>query len=385
MRILHVGKFFAPFSGGIENFLKLVLEQGADTGLEAAAIVHHHERGLPFQRDTFASADGTYTVYRVPSHGKLLFAPLSPRFHYYLARVIEDFRPDLLHVHVPNVSALSLPLLDCCRGIPMVLHWHADVVASRFHWGLAAAYQFYRPFETRLLARADRVIVTSPSYLQSSEPLAAWRDKCDIVPLALKPGPSLGPASTPQPVSGLGLKVLCIGRLTYYKGHQVLIKAVAELPDVQLKVVGSGPLRRELTQSVTMLRAEDRIHILGQQSDQDLEALLQDCDCLCLPSIERTEAFGLVLLEAMRAGKPAVVTDVEGSGMAWVVQHEKSGLIARAGDVDSLREALRWLARHPDERQQMGRAGQARLLEHFSIDRVFEQMAGVYQQLVGKR
>src|SRR5690606_4146956 len=105
-------------------------------------------------------------------------------------------------------------------------------------------------------------------------------------------------------------------------------------------------------------------------------------DCLCLPSIERTEAFGLVLLEAMREGRPCVVTDVPGSGMSWVVRHGETGLVTRSGDVDALRAALVQLRDAETLRTAMGDAGRQRFREHFTIPAIARQFVDLYQDVL---
>ncbi len=96
------------------------------------------------------------TIYRAPCYGRLLYAPISPTFPFWLARAIREFQPDLLHLHLPNTSAFWALLVPAARRLPWVIHWHADVVASTIDRRLALAYRLYRPFEQRLLAASRR-------------------------------------------------------------------------------------------------------------------------------------------------------------------------------------------------------------------------------------
>src|SRR5699024_5451513 len=98
-----------------------------------------------------------------------------------------EFKPDLLHLHLPNTSAFWAMAIPAARKIPWIVHWHADVVASRHDSKLALAYPLYRPFEQRFLKVASAIIATSPPYLESSSALAHWRDKCQVIPLGLDP------------------------------------------------------------------------------------------------------------------------------------------------------------------------------------------------------
>jgi len=147
-----------------------------------------------------------------------------------------------------------------------------------------------------------------PPYLEASEPLRTWADKCAVVPLGLQAPAPQAPPSAP-PWSTPHLRVLAIGRLAHYKGFGTLIDAVAQTPGVELRIAGDGELRAELAAHIAHglpAEAAARIHLLGAVTEPDKLALLASCDVFALPSCERTEAFGLVLLEAMAHGKPCL-------------------------------------------------------------------------------
>jgi rhamnosyl/mannosyltransferase len=184
------------------------------------------------------------------------------------------------------------------------------------------------------------------------------------------------------------LNVLCVGRLTHYKGQSVLLQAVAEAIKrggaIRLVLVGSGELRAELEQQVCALGLQDSVVFAGQVDEDTLTDLYSNCDLLCLPSLERTEAFGMVLLEAMNFARPTLVTDVPGSGMSWVVRDGETGWVVKAGDASSLAERLLWCANHCEALSAAGEAGQRRAREHFSVDRVAEDTLALYREVVGQ-
>ena len=184
-RILHVGKFCPPFAGGIENFLADLMLAQAEQRETIAALVHDHEpQLLRFFTPVQAEMWNCQAIYRVPCYGRLLYAPVSPQFPFWFHRVLQEFQPHLLHLHLPNTSALFALLLSRARRIPWIIHWHADVV-SALNTTLSMAYHAYRPFEQRLLANAHTIIATSPPYLTSSTTLQPWRDKCQVIPLGI--------------------------------------------------------------------------------------------------------------------------------------------------------------------------------------------------------
>ncbi len=386
MRILHVGKFFPPFAGGIENFLADLLPAQATLGLQVAVLVHHQGPGW---RSILPSPGASPPlIYRAPCLGRLLYVPISPSFPFWLDRVIRDFRPDLLHLHLPNTSAFAALLLPRARRLPRVIHWHADVVASAIDRRLALAYRLYRPFEQRLLHRSRAVIATSPPYLDASQALQPWRERCVTIPLGLDPGRLVEPdtASLTQAEALWGqspLRVLAIGRLTYYKGHEVLVRASASLPGVQTLIIGGGEYRPRLERLIQSLNLGDRVRLTGYRSEAEVAALLASCDLVCLPSLERTEAFGLVLLEAMRYAKPLVVSDIPGSGAPWLVGRAENGILTPPGDAQALAAALSELWAHPARCQQLGEAGAQALEREFGIQPVSSAINQLYGRVLG--
>ena len=383
MRVLHIGKFYPPFAGGIEHFLADLLPALNRQGVIAAALVHDEQP----RRGGQQPLPGDHPpVYRAPCYGRLLYAPVSPAFPFWLNRVIREFQPDLLHLHLPNTSAFWAWMVPAARRLPWVVHWHADVVASAIDRRMALAYRLYRPFEQRLLAASQAIIATSPPYLEASAALAPWRARCHIIPLGLDPAriADPGPAARERAETGWGrtsaFRILAIGRLTYYKGHDILIRAAAALPDTRVLIVGTGERRDRLAALIQSLNLNGRVHLPGFQPEADLNALLACCDVLCLPSLERTEAFGLVLLEAMRFGKPVVVSDIPGSGPGWVVSQADHGVPVPPGDPDALAMALRELQHNPAQRAARGQAGLTALREQFGIEPVAAAITGLYRQ-----
>lgn len=384
MRVLHLGKFFPPFAGGMEYFLADLLPALRDQDIQVAALVHDHRKHRLAQHPT---SDGDEPkVYRVPCYGRLLYAPISPSFPLWLTRILRDWKPDLLHLHLPNTSAFWALLIPAARRVPWVIHWHSDVVPSRLDRRLALAYGLYRPWENRLLAGSSAIIATSPPYCASSPSLQSWKEKCHIIPLGLNAERIAEPQadirhSVERWWGEQSLRLLTVGRLTYYKGHEVLIQAVAAVPEARLLIVGEGQYRPRLEALIRCLGLEGRVRLMGLRSEAELYALFASCDVFCLPSLERTEAFGLVLLEAMRFEKPVVASDIVGSGVGWVVQQAGHGLLVKPGDVEGLAAALMELKAAPQQRQRLGRLGRRSLSRDFHIRAIAEQTMALYRQL----
>ncbi|MBD9584322.1 glycosyltransferase [Delftia sp. DLF01] len=362
LRILHVGKFFPPYRGGMEVFLADLIHEQRRQGIDAHALVH----GDP-------ELDDPPWLERVPVQFNLVYAPIAMGFRSALGRAIERIQPDVLHLHLPNNSALWALTLPIARRVPWVIHWHSDVVVSNIKWSVALAYMLYRPFEQALLERAQQVFATSPPYLEASNALRTWRSKCAIVPLGLdlrKLPASVALRSDQGWRPQTELRLLSIGRLTYYKGFETLIHAVSALPGVELLIAGEGELNKSLTELIrqhTPIGSTPAIRLIGPVSEEEKHALLAQCDVFCLASRERTEAFGIVLLEAMLHGKPCLITDLHGSGMPWIVAQAHCGLHIPFEDIDAWRTGIARLKHDQSLRQRLGQAGQRALHRHFSI------------------
>lgn len=384
MRVLHVGKFFPPFAGGMENFLGDLLPALARQGVDVTALVHRS----PGEPVAHACRFDESRVYRASCYGSILYAPVSPRFPFLFNKILKRVKPDIIHLHVPNTSAFWVMLLAKASKVPWVVHWHSDVVSSAIDRRLAIAYSVYRPVEQRLLARARTIITTSQRYLDSSSPLNRWREKCKVIPLGLDPERLLPPERLPLQWAETFwgntsvFRVLAIGRLSYYKGHDLLIRAVAETDGMRVVIVGEGDRRLELERLIRELRLQDKVVLSGLLPEAELQALLVSSHCICLPSIERTEAFGLVLLEAMRYGKPVIASDVPGSGMGWVVRDGKTGFLFQVGEARELARSMRRLANKPEKSRAMGEAGQKRFESFFHIDRIAEETIRLYHDIV---
>ncbi|HST28679.1 MAG TPA: glycosyltransferase [Rudaea sp.] len=380
IRVLHLGKFFPPHPGGIERFVSDLTAAQATQGL-TVRVLAHAEPGSWRSRHFRA---GDVDVDLAACHGQFVYAPVSPAFPRLLARAIREFKPDVLHIHVPNTSAFWALLSPAARRIPWIVHWHADIPLDSRRRALRFAYRLYKPWEQALLRHARVVIATSRAYADSSAALAPWQDKVRVVPLGL-PETITSDAATSTNIQwpAPGLRLLGVGRLSYFKGFDVLLRAFAQVPEASLVLIGGGECADSLRALAAQLRIETRVHFAGRL-DMDaagqalLESAYTNADVFCLPSTERAESFGLVLLEAMRAGKPVIASDIPGSGVGFVVRDGETGMLVPPNDADALAAALRRLAADANLRQRFGEAGQRRFQREFTLDRIVPQVMDAY-------
>ncbi|MCP4370838.1 MAG: glycosyltransferase [Deltaproteobacteria bacterium] len=381
MKILHIGKYYPPFSGGIENFLQDLLSSHVKSGLEVAVVAHNHDSCIT---KTTIETYESVLVYRVPCHGTLLYAPVSPLFPFVLNNVINEFKPDIIHLHMPNTSAFWLFFTPTQKKIPLIVHWHSDVVLSGIDTRLKYAYPLYRPFEQALLKRSSAVIVTSQPYLKTSTALENWAHKTTVIPLGINNQRVYIPENIKEWAETIWgeneSRFLIVGRLTYYKGHERFIRAIPKIPGVRVIIVGKGELMNPLKKIITQYAIEKQVSLIGYLEEEKLEALLSSAHCLVLPSIERTEAFGVVLLEAMRAGKPSIIFNVKGSGTSWVVKDGITGLNVPLDSESKLIKAVNMIATKPEIRERMGKNAKERFKTKFHIHQVADSVVKLYKK-----
>ena len=365
----------------METFLHdLALQQQA-VGHTVEVLVH----GTP-------RADDAAWLIRVPVQFHIAFAPVALGFRAALVAAVRRLQPDVIHWHLPNTSAFwGLTHRELIR-VPWVLHWQSDVLVDRMPAWVRLCALPYRVFEQALLDRAARIIVTSPPYLLASETLARWQDKCAVVslgipvaatdarnhaPVAIQPD-----TTAPSPWSERRLRVLSIGRLTYYKGFGSLIDTLASREDIDWVIAGDGELHATLQAQIARLRAQGkpcRVTLLGHVDEARKQQLLAQCDVFCLPSIERTEAFGVTVLEAMACGKACLVSDLAGSGLPWLVRESGAGQTVPPHDGASWHAALD-AAHDRSRRAAWGEAGRRALHARFTIEACGREVAAVYSQ-----
>lgn len=365
MRVLHLGKYYAPVRGGIERHTQMLAEWCVGQGDAVAALVHQTPGRWRGSRETLNGVDVT----RAGCLAAPVYTPLSPAFPVQLARLLREFQPDILHLHMPNPSCFAALALPSARRLPWIVHWHADVPPDSPDWRLRTLYHAYRPFEQALLRQARTIVATSRPYLEASAALAAWKDKIRVIPLGIDDAhvPVATDAAPAWPQRD-GLRLLAVGRLSRYKGFDVLIEAMAHVDGASLLLVGDGECEHELRELAVTRDISSRVRFAGNLDDDALAAAYATADAFVLPSLDRGEAFGMVLLEAMRAGLPAIASAIPGSGVAAVVADGETGILVPPGDAAALAAAIERLG-DATLRQRLGSAGRTRWRENFTLEK----------------
>jgi glycosyltransferase involved in cell wall biosynthesis len=372
MKVLQLSKFFPPVWGGIEATAWELSEGLAREGVCADVLCAHQQL-----RSTDETTPAGYRVCRAGSLGMLLSTSLSPAMPLML-RGMAACR-DLLHVHMPDPMAACAVWLarPRCR---LVLHWHSDVVRQRL------AMHLYEPLQRWMLARADAIIATSAAYADASRPLRPWRHKVEIIPIGISDNQHFASAETAAAIRlryGGRKLVFALGRMTYYKGFDVLIEAAVSLPeDCAVLIGGEGDLIDRLRSQIAARGLAGKVHLLGAVADENLPSYFEACDVFCLPSTARSEAYGVAIVEAMLMGRPIVATEIDGSGVPWVNLDGRTGLNVPVGQPAPLARALTRLLDDQSLRRRLGAAARQRYEREFDARLMTQRTLSLYQRLL---
>jgi len=255
-------------------------------------------------------------------------------------------RFDLLHVHYPFFGTAELLAARRCVGGPrLVLQYQMDVVGV--HWKARLFDWHRRAVLPLILHAADAIVVTSNDYAASSflaPRLASLRDKLTVIPAGVDLAVFSPNGERAHARHRLGLAdsptVFFLARLDrthYFKGLHLLIDAIAKLPEVELVVGGDGEWRSQY-ESRAQIFLGPRARFVGDVPDDALPAYYRAADVVALPSVDRTEAFGLVLLEALACGTPVVASRLP--GVRTLVDDGRTGYLVAPGNIDELTDRI---------------------------------------------
>ncbi|MBE0417868.1 MAG: glycosyltransferase [Coriobacteriia bacterium] len=380
MRVTMINKYYPPHLGGIEFHLRDLSEAlAAHDDMSVRAIVANEDE------ERLEETVGGVEVVRLPRWRECSSTPIVRGMTAELRAEAagelapDGGRPDLFHLHFPYPWG-EFSWLQARTGVPTVVTYHSDIVRQK------VALEFYKPYLRRMLQKVDLVIASSPNMVEHSPFLAEVSHKCRVVPFGIDVEKFAATPEIERRAAELREDhdrsiVLFVGRLIYYKGAEVLVRAMAKV-DADLVVIGTGPLESELRGLAAELKVADRVTFLGGQPLDELVAWYHAADVFCLPSIARSEAFGLVQLEAHAAGTPVVSTGLT-TGVPFANQHEETGLVVPPDDPRSLAEALRTLVEDESLREQYGARALERVRAAFTIERMVDDTLCVYREALG--
>lgn len=366
--ILQIGKFY-PIKGGVEKVAYDLM-----TGLSTNEI--HCDmlcatvagKGKTIRLNPYAQ------LMECHSWGKAAATMIAPSMITTLRKVCPSY--DIVHVHHPDPMAALALALSGYKG-KVVLHWHSDIQKQKY------LLRLYRPLQDWLLRRADLIVGTSPVYLDESPFLKKVQQKTVCLPIGVPP-------ILPEPEAVDKLRkqygekkiVFSLGRLVAYKGFTHLVEAARFLKDDYVILIGgTGALKQALSQQIKRLGLENKVVLLGRIPENELPTYFGACKVFCLPSVQKTEAFGIVQIEAMSCGKPVVATRIPQSGVPWVNKHGVSGLNVMPGNAGELARAIQDIADNESVYDKYSMAAKNRYWDIFTNEHMIDKCKRIYNNL----
>ncbi len=364
LSILHVGKFYPPHMGGIETHLQALC--GALRPHADVRVIVSSEN-----RNTVEELVDAVPVARLSTLLTAFATSISPAM---VAR-IRHSEADVVHIHLPNPAAVLAYLASGHRG-RLVVTYHSDTVKQK------VLGRMFEPLLHASLRKSAAIIATSPNYLATSPVLQKFRDRCHVIPYGIDS--TQFERSDPDAVRAVRARfgdrlIISVGRLVYYKGFDVLIRAMAAVRG-KLLIVGDGPLRQELESLAARLQVTDKVVFAGEIHNAGVAPYYHAADLFALASVARSEAFGIVQIEAMAAGLPVVNTSLD-SGVPFVSLDGQTGLTVPPSDPPALAAAINRLLDDQALRQSLGQAGVARAKQEFGLDTMLRRTLDLYQRV----
>lgn len=364
MRVTQVYRYsYPPLHGGIEQSIHTLVHQ-LKRSVASSVLVSGTSPGF--------HDDCGVTIRSTGAYGHLIGSPISPSMPLALRRE----KANILHFHMPNPTGEMSYLLAGCPA-PAVATYHMETVRY------AAALRVYRPLLDLFLSRLKRIIVSTPQHITTSAILPRYKDKCRVIPFGIDaqrfeatPGVT---ALARDLRERYGPKLaLFIGKLRHYKGLDYLLRALT-LTEGKLMIVGDGEEKPRLHALCEELKLTERVIWMPHLENEDFLATLHACDVFVLPSIYRTETFGIAQLEAQACGKPVICTAL-GTGVEYVNLHDQTGLVVPPADSEALAAALERLFMDADYRAQLGRNAYQRVQAEFTQERMAASILRVYEE-----
>ncbi len=297
---------------------------------------------------------------------------VSPRLAAAVTRRIRAEAPDLIHTHMVHADAYGSLAAHVLRT-PFVSTRHND---DRYLLGP------FRYVDRGLMHGVRKIVAISDAVRTFHVAAGLPAGKIETIHYGLDDVPAAPSELTPD---ALGVPaeaplVLAIGRLIAQKDHATLLEAfarvAAERQDARLAILGWGPLEQQTVAHARRLGLAERVLVPGRVEPRDW---LARADVFAHTS--RWEGFGIVLLEAMLASLPIVATRV--SAVPEIVVDGETGLLADPGDATAIADHLLGLLDDPGRRRTLGERGLARARSEFSVARMTDRTAGVYERAVG--
>ncbi|WP_281228047.1 glycosyltransferase [Flavobacterium aquiphilum] len=374
MKVLQLGKAFPPIKklGGVEKVMEYFYYGLNESGVECDVLGANDS----YERKVDKYAQQGF-VFREP----LLFKAKSTFFSisliFKLRRIQNKY--DVIHVHLPDPMSLVAIFITRPKS-KIVVHWHSNILRQKY------AYLFVKYFESWLLKRCDLILCTTPKYSLNNETLAPYKGKISYVVIGLD-------IDISSLDSNLELKIkteyesrkrlVFVGRFVYYKGIEYLIRAMSLVDsDCVLFLIGSGELKAKMENLVNELAIGDKVLFLGEVDDNVKFTYVKSSDMLVLPSLYKTEAYGIVQVEAMAFGVPVLSTKIEGSGVDWVNKEGESGLTVSPENSEEIAKAIDKVFLNVDFQKKVSEGAKNRYNMLFTKEKMINELVSKYKSVL---
>ncbi len=344
MKIAMVSPYDFTWPGGVTAHVSQLARELGRSGHEVQVLAPHTPSRECQDADLLVPLGRSVPL---PSGGSIARVSLSWWLYPKVRELLKREQFDIVHLHEPMA-----PILPLC-----VLEFSNSVNIGTFHASYARQhlYRFTSPITKRWQARLNGSIAVSPAarrYVNNTFP-----GDYEIIPNGID-FDHFSTKAVPYPKYQDGkLNILFVGRLEKRKGLRYLLEAYGNLkwenPNIRLIVVGPGNPDKESYRILSSHNLQD-VEFVGRVSYDDLPRYYASADIFCSPATG-AESFGIVLLEAMAAGKPVIASDIE--GFRGVMTHGEQGLLVPKKDGDALADALSTLANDPELRLKLGAQG----------------------------
>ncbi len=293
---------------------------------------------------------------------------------------------DIIHLHYPFFGGECSGLAAWIGRIPLVITYHHDVILRG--WKSVVERCLRASIERWLIRSARFILFTSQDYANSScirPHLNGCEERISILPNGIditqffpsQDSKQLGKFFGFNSSDLIVLLVANLDRAHYFKGVEVLLNALAQLPRwVKGIIVGEGDMRSQYESKARKLKIESRVVFAGRVTDTTLREFYQLADVTILPSTTRGEAFGLVLLESLACGTPVIASNLP--GVKTVVVDGKDGYLVKPGDVDDLTGKISFLLENRERIWEMGMWGRAKIVERYSWGKIIRKLEAIY-------
>lgn len=370
IKIVQVSRFAKPHIGGIEEVIEQINSSLPDDKYQKEVICCSNtekssvENGVKYTRCRYLFD----------------FAANSISPHLFFKMMF--LKTDIIHFHMPVIQNVVIWFilyhLGLLRYKKIIVTYHSDVVGyDKYMKYFGGIYRYF-------LSKVDKFHVLSPDLIESSDLLREFKDKCTVIPYGIELSKDNSNDDKVAEIKNkyAGKKIIfSCGRLVKYKGFKYAIEAMKNIDNAVYLLGGNGTLKEEFVNYIKENNLSEKVILLGSVSDEDLDSYYKACDIYLFPSVMKSEAFGIVQLEAMCYGKPVINTYL-GTGVNFVSLNNETGLTVEPCNSEQLSNAVKTLCDNNDLRNEYGNNAKNRVETVFNLENLKKCYSDFFKDLL---